>query len=79
MPVVARINSNSDLEEIITKNQIGLVCSDNNLNEFAIKINNMLNDNNLLRIHSEKARNLFLKEFTTESAYAQIMKFYDEF
>lgn len=79
LPVVARINSNSDLEEIITKNQIGLVCSDNNLNEFAIKINNMLNDNNLLRIHSEKARNLFLKEFTTESAYAQIMKFYDEF
>ena len=79
LPVIARINSNSDLEEIITKNQIGLVYSDNNLNEFAMKISNMLDNDNLLRKQSERARNLFLKEFTTESAYTQIMKFYDEF
>lgn len=79
LPVIARINSNSDLEEIINENQIGLVYSDNNLNEFAMKINNMLDDDNLLRKQSERARNLFLKEFTTESAYTQIMKFYDEF
>ena len=73
LPVIARINPNSDLEDLIIKNDVGIVYTDYNVNKFSEMINHMVNDENELKIKSLNARDLFLNNFETTSAYNQLI------
>ena len=76
LPIIARINPNSDLEELIKNNEIGLVYSDSDLNKFAEKVNAMLENNQALELQSFNSRKLYEAEFTTKSAYLQLIEGY---
>ena len=73
LPVIARINPKSDLEDLITKNNVGIVYSDYNIDEFADMINEMISNEIELSKKSLNARSLFKEKFETKSAYEQLM------
>lgn len=73
LPIIARINPDSDLEEIIRKNDIGIVYSDKNLESFSNEVNNMLKDTKSLKNKSINSRKLYEKKFTTNAAYRQLI------
>tara|TARA_B100001989_G_C24550807_1_gene474500 strand:+ start:6156 stop:7310 length:1155 start_codon:yes stop_codon:yes gene_type:complete len=73
LPVIARINPKSDLENIITKNNVGIVYSDYNIDEFGEMINEMISNETELNTKSLNARKLFKNKFETKSAYKQLI------
>lgn len=73
LPVIARINPKSDLEDLITKNNVGVVYSDYNVDEFANMINDMIKDQIELNKKSLNARSLYKNKFETKSAYLQLI------
>ncbi len=73
LPVIARINPKSDLEDLITKNNVGVVYSDYNVDEFANMINDMIKDQIELNKKGLNARSLYKNKFETKSAYLQLI------
>ena len=73
LPVIARINAKSDLENLITKNKVGIVYSDYNVDEFAKMITDMITNKTELNEKSLNARILYKNKFETKSAYLQLI------
>lgn len=74
LPVLAHVNTNNDLIDLIEKNNVGKVCDCKDANimyELAIKLmENLLKDNT----YKERCQNLFAKKFSVKSIASQITK-----
>lgn len=74
LPVLAIVNKNNDLTNIIIKNDIGIVCESNNPNELFISATNILKkikkDENI----TKRCIALYKLEFTTKKISKEIMR-----
>ncbi len=78
LPVIARINSDSDLEELIKVNNVGIAYNKNNVEEFALMTKKMIENNTELKLQQSNAHELYQKKFTTKSAYAQLIRNFED-
>ena len=78
LPVIARINSDSDLEELIKVNNVGIAYNKNNVEEFALMTKKMIENNAELKLQQSNAYELYQKKFTTKSAYAQLIRNFED-
>ena len=78
LPVIARINSDSDLEELIKINNVGIVYSKNNVEEFSSMTKKMVDDDEKLGLQKKNAKELFKKKFTTKAAYVQLIQTHND-
>ena len=73
LPVLARVNTGTDLQKIIEKENLGVVSNSSKANEIKILVENLLaNDANLKSI-SERCRLISSKMFSSKSAAEQIV------
>ena len=62
LPVIARINSDSDLEELIKVNNVGIAYNKNNVEEFALMTKKMIENNAELKLQQSNAHELYQKK-----------------
>lgn len=76
LPIIARTSKESDLGQYITANNLGIVLSENNPKKLGSLINSIVSNKEVLDNMKKNARKLYLSEFTTSSAYSQILNAY---
>ena len=73
LPVLARVNSGTDLQKIIEKENLGLVSNSNKVNEIKILAENLLENDSNLKSISKRCRLISSKMFSSRSAAEQII------
>ena len=73
LPVLARINKNTDLEKLININRVGKVYSGSNLNEFYKLAQEIINDKDQRILMSQNGKDLSKKLFSSQSATEKIL------
>jgi glycosyltransferase involved in cell wall biosynthesis len=73
LPVLARINSGNDLEEIIKKNNVGLVIADTEGSSLVTQASELLDFLEIDSTVKDRCRNLYLELFSPEMAVKQIV------
>lgn len=73
LPVLARINKNTDLEKLINVNRVGKVYSGSNLNEFYTLAQEIINDKDQRILMSQNGKDLSKKLFSSQSATEKIL------
>ncbi len=74
LPIIADINSNSDLGELIKNYDLGIVNTSNENEKFLKKIDTLIKDKERLRENSYNCINLFNSNFKVEDKVTQILK-----
>lgn len=73
LPVLAKINSNNDLAEIIYRNNVGKVFKENDLESFKDFVIYFIKSITADKQINERCRNLYLKQYSTKKAVIQIL------
>ena len=74
LPVLAKINKNTDLEEIIRHNNVGIVYSDSNINDLYICSKNLIENESQRLKMSENGIRLGKKMFSSSRATKRILE-----
>ena len=73
LPILARINSGTDLQKVIEKENLGLVSNSNDVSKIKILTENLLKNQKNLELISERCYLINNKMFTSKSAADQII------
>ena len=73
LPVLARVNSGTDLQKIIEKENLGSVCNGSEVNELKILAENLIENDTNLKSISKRCRLISSKMFSSKSAAEQII------
>lgn len=73
LPVLANINKGNDLAEIIKKENIGSVCESNDVNDLHRLTLDLLSKIKLDNEYQNRCKNLFIQQYTSESAVMKIV------
>jgi glycosyltransferase involved in cell wall biosynthesis len=73
LPILANVNKGNDLAKIIQSEQIGQVCESNEMDDFLVKTEALLNQIDMDPKLSIKCRQFFDKEFSTHNSVKQIV------
>ena len=73
LPVLARVNPGTDLQNLIEKEKIGLVYSGNDTNDFRKIAEMLIGDQNNSKAMSIRCRSLFQRMFSTNNIANQII------
>ena len=66
------------MEELIKVNNVGIAYNKNNVEEFALMTKKMIENNAELKLQQSNAYELYQKKFTTKSAYAQLIRNFED-
>ena len=72
LPILASVNKDNEIFDLINQNNIGFVSDANNKKEFNQNLNTMVTSIDIRKKQGQNGKRLFNEKFTSEVAAAQI-------
>ena len=73
LPVLAKINHGTDLQNIIEKEKVGFVYTSDSVNDFCVLAEKIIDNEIIYKHMSEKGKNLYQRMFSTSKTANQIL------